>query len=101
MEVCCGASQCTEAVQVIVIQCELLRHAIVTLTSEGNLLVWSTSTLRIYGTAESQTQPKNTLPTVQAQESGKQFQLQDDIHCALIGLCSRALQSDRAGSTAQ
>lgn len=101
MEVCCGASQCTEAVQVLVMQCELLRQAIVILTSQGNLLVWSTSTLRSYGTTESQTQPKITLPTVQAQESGKQFQLQDDIHCALDGLCSRALQCDRAGSTAR
>ena len=64
-------------------------------------MVWSTSTLRIYGTAESQTQPKITLPTVQAQESGEQFQLQDDIQYALDGLCSSALPCDRAGSAAK
>ena len=36
MEVCCGASQCTVALQVLVIQCELLRQAIVILTSGGD-----------------------------------------------------------------
>ena len=45
------------------------------------------------------TQIRGTLPTVQAQESGEQFQLQDDIQYALDGLCFSTLPCDRAGNT--
>ena len=44
---------------------------------------------------------QDIMASVQAQECGEQFQLQDDIQYALDGLCSSALPSDRADSAAK